>query len=294
MVVTFYGVRGSVPAPGRNTVKYGGNTSCVHVHLNNGCELVLDAGTGIRGLGKRLIQQANPIYVLVSHRHWDHIQGFPFFSPIYQAGRHIQIYSGVEDQRQLISILGQMDGATFPVPATRLPSRVEALGHRDIRKSLESRGIRLDTKRLNHPGGGLAFRVEEDGLSIAYVTDNELEPPGNPTTRYDQWVEFCRGVDLLIHDAQYREADMPHKHGWGHSVLPQVRQLSVDAEARNLAMFHHDPDRSDAELADIERENEAFFRSKGLPSRSIVTFEGLQLKLTKNGGPGGNHGLDVL
>lgn len=294
MVVTFHGVRGSIPSPGPETVRYGGNTSCVHVKLNNGIDLILDSGTGIRTLGASLVQQDDPLYLLLSHRHWDHIQGFPFFLPIYQKERQIHIYSGAEAGDDVLSILRQMDGATFPVRAGHLPAIVENLTSDTLESHLQASCIVLSTQSLNHPGGGRAFRIEEDGVSIAYVTDNELDPPGQVTTRYEQWVSFCHRVDLLVHDAQYVKADMPHKHGWGHSLISQVRQLALDAEVRALVMFHHDPERSDAELQQIERDNALFFRGKRLPARSIVAFEGLTLRLTAGSGKPVRHRIDVL
>ena len=134
--------------------------------------------------------------------------------------------------------------------------------------------------RTNHPGGGCAYRIEEEGKSCAYITDNELVPPGSVATSYEQWIDFCRGVDILIHDAQYLPDDMPHKHGWGHSLVSQVRQLAVDAEVSCLVMFHHDPDRSDAEIDFIQQENEHFFRGKRAPSTSLCAAEGMVIHLT--------------
>lgn len=293
MIVTFHGVRGSIATPGPDTVKYGGNTSCVHVKLKNGADLILDSGTGIRNLGASLAQGGHPLYVLLSHRHWDHIQGFPFFLPVYQKDRHIQIYSGAEGDDDVLSILRQMDGATFPVQAGQLPSQVENLSNRTLHDHLAASDVTLKVKPLNHPGGGRAFFIEEDGVSVAYVTDNELDPPGQVSTTYDEWVSFCHGVDMLIHDAQYTEEDMPHKHGWGHSLISQVRKLAVDAEARSLVMFHHDPERRDIELEEIERENEIYFRGVKLPTRSIVSFEGLSVKMTASN-RSGKHTLEIL
>ena len=128
---------------------------------------------------------------------------------------------------------------------------------------------------------GVAHRIEEDGVIVAYVTDNELEPPGKVHTSYDEWVAFCSGVDVLIHDAQYTEADMPHKHGWGHSLMSQVRKLAIDAEVGSLVMFHHDPDRSDVQLDEIQRENDSFFKGKSSPARSYSAWEGCELRVTR-------------
>jgi len=284
MIITFYGVRGSIPSPGEHTVKYGGNTSCVYVELSNGRKLVLDAGTGIRKLGKQLVNPDETVNILLSHAHWDHIQGFPFFDPIYQPGRRIRVFTGgTNENSKLCSMFNQIDGANFPISAADLPSNSERIFD-DMEATLSGDDIHIRHITINHPGGGSAFRIEDGGTSCAYITDNELEPPGKVTTSYDQWVEFCRGVDVLIHDAQYLESDMPHKHGWGHSLVSQVRQLAVDAEVGCLAMFHHDPDRTDTEIDFIQQDNENFFRGRKAPSLSVCAAEGMQIRLTPRAG----------
>jgi phosphoribosyl 1,2-cyclic phosphodiesterase len=284
MIITFYGVRGSIPSPGAHTAKYGGNTSCVHVELSNGHKLILDAGTGIRALGKRLAAPNETINILLSHGHWDHIQGFPFFDPIYQKGRHIRVYiNSVKEHSKLCSLFDQIDGANFPVNAEDLPSSSECIFD-NIEASLASDNIQVRCIALNHPGGGSAYRIEDEGTSCAYITDNELEPPGKVVTSYEKWVEFCKGVDVLVHDAQYLESDMPHKHGWGHSLVTQVRQLALDAEVGCLAMFHHDPDRTDTEIDFIQKENDNFFRGKRAPSISLCAAEHMQIRLTTRQG----------
>jgi phosphoribosyl 1,2-cyclic phosphodiesterase len=280
MVITFYGVRGSIPSPGETTVKYGGNTSCVHVELDNGHSLILDAGTGIRKLGKLIEKDESTVNILLSHGHWDHIQGFPFFAPLYKQDRQIRVYtSPAGEHNKLCSLFDQIDGANFPVHVNDLPSQSECIMH-NIESMLADKNIDVRRAAINHPGGGCAYRIEEDGTSCAYITDNELEPPGKVATTYDEWVAFCRDVDVLIHDAQYLPNDLPHKHGWGHSLVSQVRQLAVDAEVGCLVMFHHDPDRSDAEIDFIQQENEHFFRGRRAPAISLCAAEGMVIRLT--------------
>ena len=282
MIITFYGVRGSTAVPGPQTAKYGGNTSCVHIELENGHDLILDAGTGIRLLGQKLAKKSTPTNVLLSHGHWDHIQGYPFFEPIYQPERDIHVYISVESGRKLLSSLfQQMDGTRFPIKAKDLPSN-----HYPKFKGIESElyeraGIKVIKQALNHPGGGVAYKLEENGVTCAYVTDNELDPPYALSTNYDQWVNYLHGVDVLIHDAQYTEDDMPHKHGWGHSLISQVRQLATDAEVGTLVMFHHDPDRSDSELDEVQIENEKYLKSHRAPTRSVCAAEGMRIHLSK-------------
>jgi len=277
MLITFYGVRGSVATPGPATVKYGGNTSCVHIRLNSGDNLIFDAGTGIRKLGIEMIRHTEPLLLLLSHGHWDHIQGYPFFGPIYQPEREITVLQGVEGNDALATILEQMDGSNFPVHAGDLPSNITAIT--EVEKFLTTQPYQVDRKDLNHPGGGHAYKIAEDGVSFAYITDNELEPPDKPQTSYDEWVEYCRGVDLLIHDAQYVESDMPAKHGWGHSLISQVRQLAVDAQVKNIVMYHHDPERSDNELDEIALESAKYFKSNHSNIGSYIAAEGLTFDL---------------
>ncbi len=284
MLVTFYGVRGSIAAPGPSTIKYGGNTSCVHVRLNTGNNLIFDAGTGIRKLGMEMKQNDEPLLLLLSHGHWDHIQGYPFFDPIYQPGREIRVCQGVDsNELALKAILDQMDGSNFPVAAEDLPSKITTV--QQVDEYLNQQSFQTVRKVLNHPGGGNAYRIEEDGVSIAYITDNELDPPGEPQTTYGEWVDFCQGVDLLIHDAQYIEDDMPAKHGWGHSLISQVRQLAVDSQVKNLVMYHHDPERSDAELDEIAIESAKYFKSKNSVIGSYIAAEGLTFELTARKDP---------
>ena len=281
MLITFYGVRGSIAAPGPDTIKYGGNTSCVHVRLNSGENLIFDAGTGIRKLGMKMALNDEPLLLLLSHGHWDHIQGYPFFDPIYQKGRNLIVLQGVESNvSALKTLLEQMDGSNFPVHAEDLPSRVTII--KDVAEAesfFAKRAFSIARRTINHPGGGYAYRIEEDGVKFAYITDNELFPPRKPQTNYDDWVEFCEGVDLLIHDAQYEEQDMPAKHGWGHSLISQVRQLAVDARVKNVVMFHHDPERTDAELDEIAIESAKYFRSKNAHIGSWIAAEGLVFEL---------------
>ena len=278
MLVTFYGVRGSIAAPGPSTIKYGGNTSCVHVRMRCGENLIFDAGTGIRKLGMKMAQHRETLLMLLSHGHWDHIQGYPFFDPIYQPDRDIIVCQGTEGNAiALKALLEQMDGSNFPVHAEDLPSRIATI--QEVDAYLRKQPFHTVRKDLNHPGGGHAYLIEEDGVTIAYITDNELEPPDQPHTSYDEWVDFCRGVDLMIHDAQYVEADMPAKHGWGHSLISQVRQLAVDAQVKNLVMYHHDPERTDAELDEIAIESAKFFKSKKSRIGSHIAAEGLTFAL---------------
>ncbi|MBH0015118.1 MBL fold metallo-hydrolase [Pseudoalteromonas sp. NGC95] len=254
MKVEFFGVRGSMPSAGSNTHIFGGNTSCVYIEQNNGRDLILDSGTGIVELGARLLETQSPINILLTHNHWDHIQGFPFFKPIYQPNRNITIVAGnVDDKKSQDAILKQMSGSYFPVCYQDLPANITLNTDLSSQKQFTLNGFLVSTAPLNHPGGGTAYCIKADDKKVAYVTDNELNPPEKANTSISEWVNFIEGADLLIHDAQFIDADLPLKHGWGHSTIDQVAELAIKASIKNVVIISHDPSRTDEQLLAIEK-----------------------------------------
>lgn len=282
--IRFWGVRGSIPSPGPTTVRYGGNTSCVSVDgfFVDGTPTVgiFDAGTGIRLLSNELIRNEKEIILFLTHTHWDHIQGFPFFAPLRQPNRCLYL-SSIEQELGLFQLLlDQMDGKRFPV---RLEDTNACLRRFPVEKIAEQQllGYRVRRIRANHPGMTFGFRADLRGASLVYLPDNELFPPDGDLqkTSFDQFADFCQGADLLIHDSQYTEADMPLKHGWGHSVISQVRELAAAARVRHLIHFHHDPDRTDDELDAIQAESCVWFRKNAPRTRCTVAYEGLSITI---------------
>lgn len=278
LTVRFWGVRGSIPSPGVSTIRYGGNTSCVSVDIGTDKLLVFDAGTGIRMLGKALEGSTAPIFVLLSHSHWDHIQGFPFFAPIYQPECTIYLFPTPPGNVQWCATLEQMDGAHFPVTADRLPSRLHCVTE-GVMEFLAGQGFCISSIATNHPGGGAGYRLDHAGHSVVYLTDNELAPPYEQTTTFEAFTQFCRHADVLIHDAQYLEDDMPHKHGWGHSLVHQACALAVAARVRHLILFHHDPDRSDDALDTIQETACAWLATQDQRLRCTAAYEGLVVEI---------------
>ena len=285
MLVTFYGVRGSIATPGPSTVRYGGNTVCVDVRLADGSVVVLDAGTGIRELGRVLLASPPPgaIHQLLTHAHWDHVIGIPFFGPIWRKDTHLKLYplaTAAQERLRHASVL--FDEIHFPVRASDIPARIELEEPKQETWRIGSASVRRI--QLNHPGGAQGFRIDDDdGASFAYITDNELAPPGPPSTSLAALSDFAHGVGLLVHDAQYVETDMPHKRGWGHSLVGDVLALGHAAEARTLALFHHDPDRDDEALDRIGLEASAWLAEKRSATRVVVAREGLSLRVGKDG-----------
>lgn len=277
MNIRFWGVRGSLPAPGPDTVRYGGNTSCVSIDLNERDVLIVDAGSGVRALGQTLVQQGKRVIFLLSHIHWDHIQGFPFFTPIYVPGQDITILNN-RSPDWIARLFAQMDGSYFPVKFEHLAARINIV-FETAETFFTAFGLKVTSIETNHPGGCLGYRFERDGCVFVYISDNELDPPGEPATSFHDFVDFCRGADLLLHDAQYVEADMPQKRGWGHSRVRQVCDLAAAAGVKRLALFHHDPARSDEALAAVEADAQAYLAEMHPEGLCFAAYEGYALEL---------------
>lgn len=281
MRVTFYGVRGSVPAPGPATARYGGNTSCVEVRLADGTLLVLDAGTGMRALGNHLLKQQNLglVHLLLSHTHWDHVLGLPFFGPLWRKETEVRVHPVVSEAQERF-LRNIFDDIHFPVRVSDIPAKVDwARPQSDDWRVGSARVSRIP---LNHPGGSQGLRIDDaDGTSVAYLTDNELSPPNVSLSTLEDIARFADGVDLLIHDSQYTHADMPLKRGWGHSIIDEVLRLGAIAEPRTLALYHHDPDRTDDDLDAIGVRGADWMASEGKATQVVVASEGAEFELTR-------------
>ena len=279
IIVDFWGVRGSVPSPGPTTTRYGGNTSCVSITADDKI-LILDAGTGIRNLGSAIISKPDlEIFVIVTHSHWDHIQGFPFFTPIYQPNRPVHMFPTLHKKNVVLaSLIDQMDGAHFPITPDQVPSNFNFVTENPL-DFLESNGFHLEMVPMNHPGKAFGYKILIDDKIICYFTDNEIDPPYEKSIELNELTNQCRNADILIHDAQYTEDDMPLKHGWGHSLISQVTELGKSAEVKNLVYYHHDPERTD-DLLDKELEKAAkTLKENGSSVQPYFAYEGLKLTL---------------
>ena len=279
MQITFYGVRGSIPTPGPEYVRYGGNTACVHVALEDGTDIILDAGTGIRQLGNKLIKKTTPIHLLLSHNHWDHIQGFPFFTPIYQQGREINITPGLTTLPEYDQILKQMQGSVFPVPASALTSNITITPIPDHIDSWSIGSAQISRLPMNHPGKGSAYSIVENGKKFVYITDNELYPPYKKETDFLTFVDFTRDAEVIVHDAQYMLSDMPAKSGWGHSVAEEAVKLAMGSNAKRLALYSHDPDRTDDDIDKVVEHCNEYIAIAESELELFAAFEGQTLNL---------------
>ena len=277
--IDFWGVRGSVPSPGSETIRYGGNTSCISITVENKI-LILDAGTGIRNLGSSMIKQSDlKIFVIITHTHWDHIQGFPFFTPIYQPNRPVYMFPTLHKKNLVLSsLIDQMDGAHFPLTPDQVPSNFNFITE-DPLEFLAKNGFHMELVPMNHPGGAFGYKIKFDDTVICYFTDNEIDPPYPKSIELNELTEQCKNADVLIHDAQYTEDDMPFKHGWGHSLISQVTDLGKTANVKNLVYFHHDPDRTDDELDTQLEKASKTLHENGSTVKPYFAYEGLKLTL---------------
>ena len=262
MRVQFWGTRGSMAKPGPTTLRYGGNTACVEVRTADGTLVVLDCGTGAHGLGLALAGSAEqPVrgHLLITHTHWDHIQGFPFFAPLFIRDNEWDIYApGGLGQQLEVTLAGQMEYTYFPVTLSQCGA---AIRFRDLSEgSFEIGTLRVTARYLNHPALALGYRLEVDGAVVVYAVDHEPHARdragpaagsrgGAPAHREDQrHVEWLAGADLVIHDAQYTVEEYPQRMNWGHTPAEWAVDYALAADAKRLALFHHDPQRDDAAL----------------------------------------------
>jgi phosphoribosyl 1,2-cyclic phosphodiesterase len=276
--VTLWGTRGSLATPGPETVRYGGNTSCVEVRGANGTVLILDAGTGIRRLGASVGPDAGRVDLLLTHLHMDHIQGLGFFRPLDQPGQEVHIWGPPSTTLDLRARLGRyLSPPLFPVRLRDLPCRLTLhdvpLGEFDIG------GLKIIAALVCHPGPTVGYRISEDGVSIAYLPDHEPALGAHQFPDKTDWIsgfDLAEGVDLLIHDAQYDSAEYAQHVGWGHSAIAHTLGFAARAGVKRLVTFHHDPGHDDTALDRIIEEARG---SADLPFELIPGTEGARFDL---------------
>lgn len=287
--ITIWGARGSIPTPGPATARYGGNTPCVAVteHDARGERLaILDAGTGIRLLGRHLVEAAKgaaTVDLLVTHTHWDHIQGLPFFAPFFGKGNAVRIWGAQQGNVSLERILReQMNPVVFPVPLDQLAAEL-TVDHVPS-DGFEIDGFDVHTLRLRHPGNTLGYRLapHRGGSSMAYITDNELGPGGTyevPAGWRADLIRFLSGVEVLIHDAMYSDAELEAHRGWGHSSHREAVELAAEAGIGRLVLFHHRPEHDDDTIDALLAEARAVAADLGGTVEVLAATEGMELTL---------------
>ncbi len=295
MIIRFWGVRGSIPVPGKGTIKYGGNTTCIEVLTSEGNLMIFDAGTGIRSLGQQLVKEdfghgKGVCHIFFTHSHWDHIQGFPFFAPIFIGKRNkdgkvikssanrLHIYGSAESSKSIEdSLCGQMSDCYFPVKLSELSATISFTYLNG--KPLKVGKTKISTLPLRHPNGVLGFRIEDDGKVLTIATD--CEHPENGECDPNLLV-LADNTDLLIYDGQYTSEEydpskfnliIPSKKGWGHSTAEEGIKAAVKAHAKKLIITHHEPLHDDKMLDFMEK------KAKGLLPGIVFAREGMEIVL---------------
>jgi phosphoribosyl 1,2-cyclic phosphodiesterase len=278
----FWGVRGSIPTPGAGTARYGGNTSCVEVRHGDSI-VILDAGTGLRALGSALLaefkNQPLNLTLLVTHTHWDHIQGLPFFAPIYNPRCRLRILGAPGTRESLISALtGQMESTYFPVPFAEAPGNIKIEEVKDFNFNIGA--VHVRAQRSNHPGLCFGYRLRSPDGRIVFFPDSETRAGGEDR----EMLAFIRDADVLILDSQYDAAEYKAHVGWGHGCLDDAVALALNAGVRHLCLFHHDPDHADKQIdAFVKRARQIVAKRKS-KMKVDAAREGMTIELPENSG----------
>lgn len=250
MIVTLWGTRGSLPSPGPDTVRYGGNTACISIENSQGNFLVVDAGTGIRVLGQNYQSNSDQLHILLTHLHMDHVQGLPFFHPIYQPGLEIHIWGpGGTDLSLESRLLRYLSPPLFPVRTRDLFSRF--FYHELVSETFEIQEYRIRTQFVIHPNLTLGYRIECDGNSLAYLPDHEPALGVDLHSIEEEWISgyaLADGADLLIHDSQYTGKEYQDHLGFGHSSIDDAFRFAQRCNVKRLVTFHHDPEHNDDQI----------------------------------------------
>jgi len=300
MKLTFWGVRGSIPTPGKHTVRYGGNTPCLELRLDDDRLIIFDAGTGIRSFGDYLINIGESVkaHLFISHPHWDHIQGFPFFKPAFIPGNELTIIGTDRTEKSLDQIISeQMNRIYFPVQLHDLKAKIKFVPIREEGK-MQVYDALVKMIYVNHPGYSLGYRIEYKGKTLIYISDNEpfdrafaalmgnFEPTvrekfmndnsGDPNQRI---FDFCRNADVLIHDTTYTPEEYIDRVGWGHSDYLFSLRLAAEANVRRLYIFHHDQNHSDDKVDDILKKCKKEIRSRGYKFECEAAIENTTISI---------------
>jgi ribonuclease BN (tRNA processing enzyme) len=280
MRATIWGCRGSLAAPGGATVRYGGNTSCVEVRLSDGTLLVLDAGTGIRALGTSLVSgPVQPIHLLLTHLHLDHLEGLGFFEPLWRRETELHLWGPPSTLHTLEERISRyLSPPLFPISLADSPAQITF--HDVASEQWQLGTATLQAVPVAHPGPTLGYRIEEGGATFAYVPDHEPALGAGLSAVTPDWISgyaVAAGADVLLHDAQFLEDEYPQRIGWGHSSVAHAVSFALAAEVAQLVLFHHDPIRDDDWLDSLgARARELWNGSSRLPQ---LAYEGMRFDL---------------
>ena len=280
MIIRCWGSRGSIPVSGKQYLRYGGNTTCLEIRTNDDQILIVDAGSGIREASNSLTENNhNDFTLLLTHAHWDHIMGFPFFKPIYSRKTKLNIWGCPYAQTSVKKMLSRiMSAPNFPVNFDSIRAKISY--HEFCFKPHYKLGSMVITPiALSHPNQGTGYKFEEDGKTFVFLTDNELSYRHKGGLDFKKYLEFCRGADLLFHDAEYKEEEYKKTRGWGHSLYKDALNLAMEAGVKKLGLFHHNQERIDTEVDAIVDDCQKTIKSNGKKMKCVAVGQSMKFKL---------------
>ncbi len=278
MIIRCWGARGSIPVSGKDYLRYGGNTTCLEIRNNRDDILLVDAGSGIREAGNAFLADGRRDFtLLLTHAHWDHIMGFPFFKPLYRHDATINIWGCPFAQDSIREMLARvMFAPYFPIKYDDIHANVT---YAEICIETYQLGdLTITPIALSHPNQGTGYKFSEAGKSFVFLTDNELGLQHEGGLSYDNYIEFCHGADLLIHDAEYLDEEYPKRRGWGHSTIEQATSLALDAGVKQLGLFHHNQERIDTEVDNLVALSRRIIRERKSSLECFAVHQAMELK----------------
>jgi phosphoribosyl 1,2-cyclic phosphodiesterase len=279
MIIRCWGARGSIPVSGPEYLKYGGDTACLEIRTADDEIIIVDAGSGIRKLGNRLLAEGRSEYSLVfTHSHWDHILGFPFFKPIYRKETSLHLYGcsfGRESVKEVIARV--MTSPNFPVDFNNVQARISY--QEFCQTCFAIRSMTLTPIFTSHPNSGIGYKFSEMGRTFVFITDNELRYKHPGGLDYDEYVRFVSGADLLLHDSEFTEEEYQIKKTWGHSTYRDALQLALDARVKKFGLFHHNQERTDAALDEIVDRCRQIIKARRAPLECFASQGGMEIRL---------------
>jgi phosphoribosyl 1,2-cyclic phosphodiesterase len=279
MIIRCWGARGSIPVSGSEYLKYGGDTTCLEIRTRNNDLVIVDAGSGIRRLGNQLMSEGISRFTMIfTHAHWDHLMGFPFFKPIYFKKTSIAMYGCSYAQSSLKEIISRvMEPPHFPVNFTDIRADIDY--HAACVEEFRLDSLTITPIPISHPNQGEGFKFVEDGKTFVFLTDNELmyKHPGGMD--YADYLDFARGADLLIHDAEYTETDYMRTRTWGHSVYTDALKLAMEAGVKRLGLFHHNQERTDDQVESIVEDCRRIAKREGRKLDCFALHQNMEIKL---------------
>ncbi|MBN1364827.1 MAG: MBL fold metallo-hydrolase [Syntrophaceae bacterium] len=279
MIIRCWGSRGSIPVSGKKYLRYGGNTTCLEIRTKDDKILIVDAGSGIREAGNSLTMEAyRDFTILLTHAHWDHIMGFPFFKPIYSFRTNLDILGCPFGKTAINEILPRiMATPNFPIKFEYIRAKISY--EENFFDTYKLGSLTITPIALSHPNRGTGYKFEEDGKCFVFLTDNELGFKHEGCLDFQDYLEFSKGADLLFHDAEYKEEEYKRTRGWGHSFYKDALRLALDAGVKQLGLFHHNSERIDSEIDEIVSDCRKIIKKTDKKLECFAVGQSMEFKL---------------